>query len=270
MCKGLREAGNTVWVIATVGAGNLVKDEYGTSNIPPYFEPYAKTALKQYIKGLNIDCVITIIDCWMQQTWDIPDIVHKFKIPIIAHVTARSYPISPWWGKYLNKCDHIIAPSKFGMNAVRELFPKKTSYIQHGVNLDIFKPDKKAREEIRKRLGYEDKFVFLAVGRNKGIQKRWDIMLKAYKTLLMKMPEAKKDTVLHMHTNPHEPNAIDLEQLRNIGYSQIGKEHIVFSTVRPNGENLEICRADDSRSMLLNPNWGLSEIEMAKLYNMAD
>jgi len=138
------------------------------------------------------------------------------------------------------------------------------------VDLDVFKPDKKARKKIRKKLGYEDKFVLLAVGRNKGIQKRWDIMLKAYKAFLANIPEAQKDTILHIHTNPYEQNAIDLVQLRNLGLSEIGKDNVVFSTVNLNGERLEICHKDNPKSMLLNTNWGLDEKAMAELYNMAD
>jgi len=272
VAKGLREAGHNVMVIGTVTAGNLIKDEHGTPNIPAYYDAYAKDALRYYIKGLDIDCVVTILDCWTPDSYDIPDIVHDFKIPIIAHVTARSTPQSPWWSTYLVKCDHVVAPSWFGLGTVREIedFKEKSSYIQHGVDLSVYKPDKKARDDMRKMLGYEDKFVFLAVGRNKGIQKRYDILFKAYKTLLTNFPEAKGKTVLHVHANPHESNAIDLEQMRNMGYHDIGVNHIKFSKMKFDGKKLVLCKNDDPNAMLLNPNWGLDEIEMAKLYNMAD
>ncbi len=255
-------------IIGTVTAGNLIRDEYGTPNIPAYFDAYAKYALKQYIKGLDTDCLITILDCWTPNTYDIPDIAHKLKIPIVAHVTARSQPLSPWWSTYLTKCDHIIAPSWFGKRTIEEIFPNKVSYIQHGVS-NVFRPNKGAGRRMRKILGYEDKFVFLAVGRNKGIQKRWDILFKAFKTFLTNMPDARNKVVLHLHTNPHERNAIDLEQMRNMGYAKIGKNHIVFSTVKFNGKKLVMCNSKDPRAMMLNPNWGLDEVEITKLYNMA-
>ena len=272
VCKGLREAGHNVIVIGTVTAGNLLKDEYGTKNIPAYFESYAKYALRQYIKGFEIDCLITILDCWTPESYEIPNIVHMFKIPIIAHVTTRSIPLSPWWSTFLVKCDHIIAPTRFGLGTLTELepFKNRSSYIQHGVNTDIFKPDNDIRKGMRKMLGYEDKFVFLSVGRNKGVQKRYDIMLKAFKTFLTNVPEAKGKVILHLHTNPHESNAINLEQMRAMGFASIGEEHVVFSTVKFNGEKLELCNGKDEKAMTLNPNWGLDEYEMAKMYNIAD
>jgi glycosyltransferase involved in cell wall biosynthesis len=159
------------------------------------------------------------------------------------------------------------------MEMVKEIFPN-VSHIQHGVDMDVFKPDRGARDELRKRLGYEGKFVFLAVGRNNEMQKRYDIMLKAYKAFIENIPEAKEDTMLHIHANPHEVRGMDLEQIRNMGFfyisKELGREIVVFSKVRWNGEKLEICDQKDAHGMTLNPNWGLDEFEMAKLYNMAD
>jgi glycosyltransferase involved in cell wall biosynthesis len=268
--KGLKDAGHNIWILSTLLTGNMIRDEYGTPNLPPYFDVYGKTAFPQYIKGLDIECVITLFDCWDPNTYEIPDIVHKFKIPLISHVTTRSYPLSPHWSTFLERADHIIAPTLWGMETVKEIFPDKVSYIQHGINLKVFRPNKKSRREIRKRLGYEDKFVFLAVGRNKEMQKRYDIMLKAFKTLIVNVPEAKDKVVLHIHTNPHE--SYNLEEMRNMGFHDIGNDCVVFSTVRWNEDKkkLEICKKDDPRAMTHNPNWGLDEEEMAKLYNMAD
>ena len=268
VCKGLRDAGHNVWVIGTVTAGNLIKDEYGTPNIPPYTDVYAKYALTQYIKGFGIDVVVTILDCWDPNSYDIPDIVHKFRIPLVSHVTTRSYPLSPHWSTFLDRADHIVAPTQWGRAMIEEIFPNRSSYIQHGVDLNVFKPDGTARNELRKLLGYEDKFVFLAVGRNKEMQKRYDFLLKSFKALLTNMPGLKGKVILHIHTNPHE--AYDLEVMRKMGYHYIGEENVVFSSVKPDNDRIVICRKDDPKSMTLNPNWGLDEKEMSRLYNMAD
>ncbi|MHA1852568.1 MAG: glycosyltransferase family 4 protein [Candidatus Heimdallarchaeaceae archaeon] len=268
ICKGLKKAGHNTWVLSTMPTGNLIKDEYGTPNIPTYFEVYGKYALRQYIKALDIDVVITLLDCWDPKTYEIPDIVHKFKIPLISHVTTRSYPLSPFWTTFLQRVDHIITPTQWGKRIVEEVFPGKVSYIQHGVDLKVFRPDKNARKKMRKRLGYEDKFVFLAVGRNKEMQKRYDFMFKAFKALLTNVPETKNKVVLHIHTNPHEQ--YNLEDLRKMGYHDIGEHYVNFSYVKTNGDKLELCKKDDPRAMTLNPHWGLNEKGMAELYNMAD
>jgi glycosyltransferase involved in cell wall biosynthesis len=266
--QGLKKAGHEVWVLSTLLMGNIVRDENGIPNLPPYFDMYGKTSLPQYLKGLDIDVVITLLDTWDPQSYDIPDIVHKFKIPLVSHVTTRSYPLSPHWSTFLERADHIITPTWWGKQTVEEIFPNKVSYIQHGVDLEIFKPDESSRDEVRKRLGYEDKFVFLAVGRNKEMQKRYDILLKAFKAFLVNVPDAQGKAVLHIHANQHE--SYNLEEMRNMGYYDIGMEHIVFSSVRWNGEKLELCDKSDPKSMITNPNWGLDDTEMAKLYNMAD
>lgn len=268
LCKGLREAGHNPYVLSTLNIGDLIRDNYGTVNIPPYFIPFAKYALIQYIKALDIDVVVTLLDCWEQIAHDIPDKVHMCKIPVVGHVTARSSPLSPDWSTYLRKVDHIVAPTMWGKAVVEEVFPGRVSRIEHGVNLDTFKPDARARKRMRKMLGYDDKFVFLMVGRNKQLQKRYDLALKAFKGLLTNMPETQGKVVLHIHTNPHE--SYDLEAMRNMGFEDIGKEHVRFSRVKLNGDRLELCTEGDERGMFLNPNWGLDEKAMAEMYNMAD
>lgn len=268
--KGLRDAGHDVWIVSTMPTGNIIKDQNGTPNIPTYFEVYGKFALDQYIKGMGADLVITIFDCWVQQAFEIPSIVHRHKIPLLAHVTTRSYPLPRGWDTFLSGVDHIVAPTWWGTEMVKEMFPNKVSYIQHGVDTKFFKPDQKARDKLRKRLGYEDKFVFLAVGRNKEMQKRYDIMFKAFKAFITNVKGMKNKVVLHVHTTPRE--SYDLETMRDMGFHDIGNDHIIFSSVRWNKktEALELCRNDDPHAMVLNPHWGLDETRMCEMYNMAD
>lgn len=268
ICRGLKAAGHTPRILSTLNIGEQIKDKYGTPNFPPYFVPFGKYALIQYIKGYDIDVVVTLLDCWERTAHDIPDKIHRMKIPVIGHVTARTSPLSPDWSAYLSKVDHIITPTQWGKAVVEEVFPERVSYIQHGVDLQTFKPDEKARKKIRKRLGYEDKFVFLACGRNKQLQKRYDIMLKAFKGLLTNTPIPKDKIVLHMHTNPHE--SYDLEALRNMGFEDLGRDIVRFTKVKPRGDKMDICADDDEKGMFLNPNWGLRDKEMAEMYNMAD
>lgn len=268
VCRAVRELGHTPYVLSTLLIGNLIKDDEGNANLPPFFGVYGKQAMREYIKGLDIGLMITIFDCWDPKSHDIPDIVHKFKIPLISHVTTRSYPLSPHWNTFLYRTDAIVTPTMWGKSIVEELFPGRTSYIQHGVDLDTFKPDKKARTELRKRMGYEDKFVFLAVGRNKEMQKRYPRLLKAFKAFLRNVPQVRDKVVLHIHAC--EKEAYDLDEMRNMGFQDISQDHVKFSRVKFNGEKLELCKEDDEKGMRLNPNWGLDANEMAKMYNMAD
>jgi glycosyltransferase involved in cell wall biosynthesis len=268
LCKGLKEAGHNPWIISTLPTGNLIRDEYGTPNIPPKNDVYAKDCLRDYIKGLDIDCVITILDTWTPQSYEIPGIVHSMKIPIISHVTARSCPLSPMWSTFLENVDHIVAPTNWGQEIINDVFPERTSYIQHGVDMNKFRPNKDSREEMRKRLGYSDKFVFLAIGRNREAQKRYDRLFKAFQAFITSYPELKEKVVLHIHADAHEN--YNLEDLKNMGFFYLGKDLIKFSRAKWNGQKLELCNQNDTNAMPLNPNWGLDEEEMAKVYNMAD
>lgn len=268
ICKGLKELGHNPWIISTLPTGNLIRDEYGTPNIPPRNDVYAKDCLADYIRGLDIDCVVTILDTWTPQSYEIPGIVHKQGIPLISHVTARSFPLSPFWSTFLNNADMIITPTKWGKDIVMEVFKDNVAFIQHGIDSIKFRKDKKIREEMRKRMGYENKFVFLAVGRNREAQKRYDRMFKAFKILIDNYPELKDKVVLHVHADPQE--TYNLEELRNMGFYDIGVELIQFSKVKWNGEKIELCNKNDKNAMTLNPNWGLDEEEMCKMYNMSD
>ena len=80
VCRGLNEAGHTARILSTLNIGELIKDEFGTHNFPPYFMPFGKYALLQYIKGYDIDVVVTLLDCWEQAAHDIPDKIHMMKI----------------------------------------------------------------------------------------------------------------------------------------------------------------------------------------------
>lgn len=269
--EGLRKAGHDVIIAGNVTSGNIIKDDRGNKNIPMLFDGWGNDVIEHYLKAYDIDLMVYVLDTWMDPVQFIPKLTKSLKVPLIAHATIRAAPLSPFMARFFVESDHIVVPSKFGYGVAMELpdLRGKTSYIPHGVDLDVFKPLPEIKEKMKKRLGYDDKFVFLSVGRNNFYMKQYPIMFHAYKILLDNVPEARKNTIMHIHCYPNEPNSINLNMLRGRGGLQ---DYVKFSHVRPkpNWEGIELCAENDPRAMINNPNFGLNEEEMAKMYNMAD
>ena len=217
--------------------------------LPVLNDIYGSDALQQYVQHFEIDAIITILDNWVQSYAYIPPLLKKLKCKHIAHVTANSAPLGSQLIDKLKGADYYIAPSKYVEELLLEVFPReKVKYIPHGVDCKIFKvysPEEKLK--CKEEIGYTNKFVFLSIGTNKGMQKNWPGLFYAYKIFLMNNPEAKKDTLLHCHTEMHATDGYDLEVLaKRYGIS----ENIYYIDVKLNA--------------------GTPPEKMAKLYNLAD
>ena len=269
--EGLRKAGHETIILGNITQGNIIPDERGNKNLPTYFDGWGSDTLEHYLKSYDIDLMVLVLDTWMDPIQYLPKLTKKLNIPLITHATIRANPLSPFIARFLIESDHVVAPSKYGYKTTVELkeLMNKTSYIPHGVDLGTFKRIPDMREKMKKRLGYDDKFVYLSVGRNNFYMKKYDIMYRAYKTMVDNEPDTKRNTVLHLHCMPNEPNSIKLDVLRN----RIGmNDQIKFSYARPknNWEGIELCAENDPHAMPHNPNFGMDELEMAKMYNMSD
>jgi len=150
----------------------------------------------------------------------------------------------------LKEADFLIAPSKFVEKLLLHHFSKeRVIYIPHGVDTDIFKKfSDEERKECKGMLKYENKFVWLAVATNRGFEKNWHGLFYAYKIFLTNNPEARKNTLLHCHTNIYYPDGYDLDLLAKL----YGIE-----------ENVRFISG-------FSLNAGTPQGEMAKLYNAAD
>ena len=217
--------------------------------LPVLNDVFGSDALQYYIQSLGIDALITVLDNWVQSYAYIPNLLKQLKCKHIAHVTANSAPLGSQLIDRLKDADYYIAPSKYVEELLLEVFPReKIKYIPHGVDCKIFKPySQEEKLKCKEEIGYTNKFVFLGVGTNKGIQKNWPGLFYAYKIFLMNNPEAKKDTILHCHTDMHSGDGYDLELLaKRYGIA----ENVFYVDVKLNS--------------------GTSPEKMARLYNLAD
>ena len=271
MVEGLRKAGHETIIAGNVTSGNIIKDDRGNKNLPMWFDGWGTDAIEHYLKAYNIDLMVLVLDSWMDGIQYLPDLTKRMDIPLITHATIRADPLSPLMARFLVRSDHVVAPAKYGYTVATEVaeLSKKTHYIPHGVDLSVFKQISGMREKMKKRLGYDDKFVYLGVGRNNFYMKQYPIMYRAYRTMLENEPDIKKNTLLHLHCMPNEPQSINL----NILTDRVGlREYVRFSKARPytDWSGIEMCAENDPRAMPHNPNFGMSEEEMAKMYNMSD
>jgi len=217
--------------------------------LPVLNDVFGSDALQHYVQYNSVDAVITILDNWVQSYHYIPSVLKKLHCIFIAHVTANSVPLGAQLMAQLREADFLIAPSKYVEKILSEVFHRsKIKYIPHGCNTEVFKsytPEEKSIE--KQKIGYKDKFVFLSIATNKGMQKNWPGLFYAYKVFLLDNPAAKKDTVLHCHTDMQSADGYDLELLAR----RYGIEKNVYYV--------------DTKL-----NAGTKPEKMVKLYNLAD
>ena len=212
---------------------------------------YGSDSLDFYTKIYGIDYVITVIDNFVPVYHYIPSLLKKLKVGHICHCTINSAPLSPLLADRIKDADFWICPSKFAEKVLLDggFDKKRIFYIPHGVNTKIFKP--LPEDEIikfKEMINYKDKFVFLAVATNTGLEKNWQGVFYAYKIFLAHNPDAKEKTVLHCHTSPYYPGGYDMELLAKMyGIA----------------ENIRFVAG-------IGLNAGSPPEEMAKLYNISD
>lgn len=245
------------------------KDENGIINLGIRYSPFGEDILGDYLRIYQIDVYISIMDIWLQQAQYMGPLTKQMNIPWVAHITANSYPLSPFLATPCTYATLLVAPSKFVERTLREFFPNNVFRIPHGVDTNVFKPlPKKEKEKMREQLRISDKeFVVLSVMRNKGYQKNFPALMHAWKLLLERYEELWKKGVLLLLTDPTEPEGMRLDMLRE----RTGLNDVVrFIWLRPSDGTIEPTFEGDPRGMPHTANLNFPPEVMARLYNVAD
>ena len=165
---------------------------------------FGRWRFERVLLDFKPDVVIDVRDYWMnsyQQFSPLRPFFHWVLMP-----TVDSAPQQEDWIDTFIHADAIFTYSDFGRDTLADQSNNKINYIDTaspGVSLDIFKPLSN-RNEIRKALGVEDRFIIGAVMRN---QKRKLIpeLFAAFKKLLDQMQEEEnpmgEKLYLHLHTS---------------------------------------------------------------------
>lgn len=265
----LQKAGHKVYFLGMQSIHPPWVDKEGVINLGIRYDPWASDCLPDYLRVYKIDYFLSIFDIWLAQTNYIGALTKRLGVKWIAHVTANSYPLSPFLATPCSQANFLIAPSKFVYNTLREVFPGAIFYIPHGVDLNIYKPlPTEEKQKMREKLRVEDKeFVVVSVMRNKGMQKDFPTLFHAWKLLQEKIPRLKEKGILLCLTDPLEPDGLRIELLRQ----RIGLNNMKFIWAKPNQDGiLEMTYEGNPEGFLHTANLNFSPEEMTKLYNIAD
>jgi len=87
----------------------------------------------------------------------------------------------------INQIDYPVSPSKYGFKQLKEV-TNKGFYIPHGVDTKTYRPLPN-KEEIKKKLGLGDKFVFGTLNRNIW-RKMYPLLFRAYADIKKQVPNS--------------------------------------------------------------------------------
>lgn len=220
--------------------------------------PFGSDSLKDYLLAYDIDVLITMFDIWVPNAHYVPQTVHDTGVKWIAHVTLNTTPLNTRFKEILQHAHLNVAPSEFVFNELKANGYNNTVHIPHGVDLELFKPKKKEKD---------DGFIFFSTMRNKGGIKDFPALFTAYRSLLDRSEQARKTSKLIVLSDPTEVDGQNLYDLRKM----CGLEsHLQFVNWTPSKDNtsLEPCQEGKGFKHFANNNF--SRETMVELYNLAD
>jgi len=162
-------------------------------------------------------------------------------------VDHEQYP--PKWLDVFRTYKWIAVPSRHAQNELKKE-GIEAAFVPHGVDINIYKPLNK--ELARKSFGIPtDRFVvgIVAANNDEETRKAWDANFLAFKYFLEQNPDARKDAILFVHSDPENEKGRNLYELA----TQIGVMDFIYWD-------------DPYTSSLLT----VQESVMAQLYNCFD
>lgn len=258
IAEQLQESGHQVIYFGMQSIHPPYKADNGIVYVGIREDPFGSDALDTYIKAYNIDILLTMWDVWLPQARYIPKIVKNNNIKWILHLTVNSTPLSPYFN-VLPHADYIIAPSRFVYQEIYAQGFRNVVHIPHGVDTGIFLPEENKPTD--------DNFIFLTVARNKGLQKNYPALFKAYANAIKQDDEFAKNARLWLLTDPIEGEGIKIvDFINNYGL----KNHISLIGWKPNDDLTSIVASNDADALPHFANCNLPDTEMNKVYNSCD
>lgn len=148
------------------------------------------------------------------------------RIPMFAYVPIEGEPIvNHYWRELLRQIDFMTC-TRYGVNVVKQSLGKEVDYALHGVD-PVFKPlDPERRDEIRKRLGWDGKFVLICVATNVH-RKQWPRLIEAVSKL--KHQYKQRDLLLYAHTVPFDDHWLEGWNLPEVAAAWGVYEEVIFN-----------------------------------------
>jgi glycosyltransferase involved in cell wall biosynthesis len=144
------------------------------------------------------------------------------RVPILYYHVWDNNPTPLYNKNYYESCDGIFCISKltYGnvINGIKNVKNKPyVSYVQHGVNVNVFKPIKKIDPDFHKTIHGDKKYDFILFYNNRNIRRKQtsDVIL-SYKMFCDKLPKKESEKcLLLMHTKPIDENGTNLFSVVN-------------------------------------------------------
>lgn len=241
---------HTVAIHSFAGAGD--HDEVTSSGVPIFFNPQMGTPvvnwLRHYAKKFKPDLILSWFDLWLIP-WLGDEISSDLGSKFVGYVPIDSIPLSPYYKAVLPAIRKVIPMCWWGKGVAEEAGVKCDEPIYHGVDTGIYYPRDKALS--RQKLGIrDDAFVFLFIGTNFDVRKNIPNTMLAFKMFLDRVPQARNDTCMVLHTDPYGVDA---------GYNLVE----LWNTLGGDPANMIFTRVENYRT-------GTPEENIATRYAAAD
>ena len=240
------QKGHEVAVFAYAGLGSADREFNGAPVFRNPERDWGLTWIGHYCSQFEPDIVISWFDPWV-----VKDLIpSEVSDRLVTYAIIDSSPLSPPLKLCLEASKRVVPPSYWSKRVIEQAGLAPEDPIYHGVSTRTFYPQDKL--ECRRKLGLpEDSFIFFLVGTNLGMRKNIPNTMRAFKDFLDRCPEARRDSLLILHTHP----------LPGDGGYNLGE--IWGDALKGPAENILFTRPDD---YVL----GISDEQMARRYGASD
>lgn len=177
---------------------------YRAAGITPYFPAGATDALGlgtigQVLEREHPDALLLVCDPGTAGQWFTTLSARKYgDIPTVYYGPVEGAPILPAYAAAFREATQAFTITQWSADQLKIGFGLDIPWVYHGVDPTVFHPARPGqRQELRRRFGWEDRFVVMYVARNAG-RKGLDRLIKAAAVARESVPNLH----LYLHTAP--------------------------------------------------------------------
>lgn len=175
ICMEIYKSGN--YDLKTIGWFHMQTDEIVPYEIIPTFrdasnpmfverDKYSAETFPKVVEEYKPDLVLAVGDSWMVEP--IARARNRNKFKLVLYVPIDGMPIPKKWIKIFEEADAFVAYGEFGKNVIHQRKADlDINVINHGVDLDVFKPlEDDIISIVKDQFGGQDLFIVGCVARN--------------------------------------------------------------------------------------------------------
>ena len=254
-----------------------IQDRYGIADASVKILPWNgygnPDLIRQLINAEQPDAIVHFTDprYW---TW-LYDIEHEIRqnVPLLFYAIWDDLPDPMYNRNFYESCDWIGCISRQTYGIIKRIgarndkptwktkAPWQVSYVPHGINTDIYKPQE-VPAEFRKQILGDKEYEFVLYWSNRNIRRKQPAdVIVAFKKFCDKIGKEKADKcVLLMHTQPVDENGTDLPAVIEAVAPDV---NIIFSDTRRPVDDLNLLYniADVTINIANNEGFGLATAE---------